>query len=180
MLEWLRRNGFWLRVEAGLTVLGLLAVGVAGPLRVPSEQDVLAALAPQVVAALERVSPAEHHNHGHEVTAGDRVLCAAEPFGFEPPDAQSVSEVRVAYAYYLCAAAPPGTPWDQSARISGPVAVRLSQPPVVRIAQAGAGYPERVKALIPARYQARVNGFADSAVPARLRQRYEEQVAAQA
>jgi len=178
MLWWLRRNGFWLRVEVALTIAGLLAVGVAGPLRTPSEEDLLAVLGQRIAATLEQASPAEHHDHGHDITPGDRVLCTAEAFGHEPANARRVEEVRWAYAYYLCSAAPPGTPWDVSARISGPVAVQLSEPPVVRIAQSGAGYPERVKALIPARYQARVNGFADSSIPGRLRQRYETEVAA--
>ncbi|NUT21622.1 MAG: hypothetical protein HOV77_20795 [Hamadaea sp.] len=177
MLLWLRRNVFWLRVEAALTVLGLLAIGVSGPLREPSEVDLLSALSQRIVAALENASPTEHHDHGHDIAQGDRVLCAAEAFGHEPADARRIEEVRWAYAYYLCAAAPSGTPWDVASRISGPVAVQLSTPPVVRIAQSGAGYPERVKALIPARYQARANGFADRSIPDGLRRRYETEIA---
>ncbi|NUO55375.1 MAG: hypothetical protein HOV78_01850 [Hamadaea sp.] len=177
MLLWLRRNVFWLRVEAALTVVSLLALGVAEPLRGPSEKDLLDALGRRIVTVLEHASLTEHHDHGHDIAQGDRVLCAAEAFGHEPADARRIEEVRWAYAYYLCAAAPAGTPWDVAPRISGPVAVQLSEPPVVRIAQSGAGYPDRVKALIPARYQARVNGFTDSSIPDSLRKRYAAEVA---
>lgn len=172
-----RRHIYWLRVEVLLAVVGLAAAALVVQLRGPSEVDLLGRLSSEIVRVLEAASPAQHHDHGHtDVVAGDKVICAAEAFGHDPASVRSVGEVRWAYAYYLCASAPPGTPWDEAARISGPVAVSIADG-TVRIAEAGLGYRDRVKALIPARYANRTASFADSAVPARLRARYESEIA---
>ena len=42
----------------------------------------------------------------------------------------------------MCAAGEPGQPWDFAARISGPVVVELTDPPRVRIAEAGLGHQQ--------------------------------------
>jgi hypothetical protein len=172
-----RRHLHWLRLEAILAAVALTAAMAITALRGPSEVDLLATLSTDVVRVLENTSPTQHHDHGHaEVADGDKVLCVAEAFGHDPVAVRSVTEVRWAYAYYLCAAAPPGTPWDQASRISGPVAVSLADG-VVRIAEAGLGYQDRVKALIPDRYADRTENFRDSAIPLRLRERYEAEIA---
>src|SRR5262245_21593448 len=46
------------------------------------------------------------------VGQGGRVLCIAEPFGYQPQAAQRIEDVTVIYAYYLCAAGEKGTEWD--------------------------------------------------------------------
>lgn len=172
-----RRHLYWLRLEAVLAVVSLAAAAVAVQLRGPSEVDLLGSLGRRIVEVLESASPAQHHDHGHtDVVAGDKVVCVAEAFGHDPVSVRSMSEVQWAYAYYLCAAAPPGTPWDEAARISGPVAVSPSGG-TVRIAEAGLGYADRVRALIPARYADRTDGFRDSSIPMRLRERYESEIA---
>jgi hypothetical protein len=172
-----RRHLYWLRLEAVLAVVSLGTAMVVTQLRGPSEGDLLDALSFDVVQLLETASLSEHHDHGHiEVTEDDRVVCAAEAFGHDPVSVRSVSEVRWAYAYYMCATAPPGTPWSQAARISGPVAVSITDGEV-RIAQAGLGYQDRVKALIPARYADRTDGFRDPAIPTRLLDRYQVEIA---
>ncbi|NUT37124.1 MAG: hypothetical protein HOV79_29045 [Hamadaea sp.] len=173
MLTLLRRNLFWLRFEVALAIGALVATAVAAPLA-KEQDDLLTALSARVVAVLEQSSPAQHHDHGHEVAEGDKVMCAAEAFGTEPPTARRVAEVQVVYATYFCASAKPGTPWDFASRISGPVAVTLANPPVVRTAQAGLGYRDGVKALIPARHHEQAfAGFADHTVPLQVRRRYE-------
>lgn len=173
----MRRHLHWLRFEALLAAVALSAAMVVMALRGPSEGELLGTLSTDIVRLLENSSSAQHHDHGHaDVAAGDKVVCEAEAFGHDPDQVRSVSEVRWAYAYYLCASAPPGTPWEQAARISGPVAVSLADG-VVRIAQAGLGYQDRVKALIPARYADRTDGFRDPAIPTRLRRRYESAIA---
>ncbi|MDI1462371.1 hypothetical protein QEZ54_15480 [Catellatospora sp. KI3] len=168
----LRRNTWWVLPE----LLALAVVAALSPLLRPVDLD--AALAARVTQVLELSTPAEHHDHGHEVKADDRVICTAETMGYEPVDARTVAEVRRVYAYYLCAAGSPGQPWDFASRISGPVAVDLTEPPVVRIAQAGQGYPDRVRALLPDRYEARAfNGFVNHDLPKRVLERYEDEVA---
>jgi hypothetical protein len=170
---WWRRNGWWLAPEllAVALLAGSIVTGLGGQ-RLPDQ------LADEVARILEQIPPAEHHNHGHQVTEQDTVLCVAEVFGAEPADAASLSEVTDVYAYYMCAAGTPGTPYERSQRISGPVAVTLTNPPTARIAQAGAGYQDRVRAIIPERHLDRAFGvFVDSARPISLRARYESEVA---
>jgi hypothetical protein len=79
----------------------------------------------------------------------------------------------------MCAAGTPGTPYERSQRISGPVAVNLTtNPPTARIAQAGGGYQDRVRAIIPERHLDRAFGvFVDADRPISLRARYESEVA---
>jgi hypothetical protein len=168
-----RRVGWWLLPE--LLVLALLAglfwAGRAQP-------DLPERLNDEVARILERVPPAEHHDHGHQVSEQDTVLCVAEVFGMEPAGARTRAQVRTVYATYMCAAGTPGTPYERSQRIAGPVAVVLSEPPAVRIAQAGLGYQERVRALIPPPYVDRAfAGFVDHELPLALRHRYESEVA---
>lgn len=178
MLAVLRRNVYWLRFEFALTVGALVAAAVVAPLQT-TDDDLMRQLSARVVAILEQASPAQHHDHGHDVAEGDIVMCAAEAFGFEPQTARSATDVQVVYATYFCASAKPGTPWDFASRISGPVAVTLVNPPTVRTASAGLGYRDGVKALIPARHHDQAfAGFTDHSVPMQVRRRYEAQISA--
>lgn len=175
--RWLRYNTSWLRFEVALAAAVAAAFLVYLPLRPAAEEELLAELSTRIAGTLEQASPAEHHDHGHDIAAGEKVVCVAEAFGHDPADAHRLADVQWAYAYFLCAAAPPGTPWEQAARVSGPVAISLTVPPIVRTAQAGLGYQDRVRAIIPARYLDRAAGFRDSARAAALRSRYELQIA---
>jgi hypothetical protein len=167
-----RRNAWWVAPE--LLALALVAV-LAVAARPADLNDVLAE---RVSAILAASSPAEHHAHGHDVAAADTVLCTAETMGMEPATATRVEDVRVVYAYFFCAAGEPGQPWDFAARISGPVVVELTEPPRVRIAEAGLGYPDRVKAMLPDQYEDwAFSGFRDKALPTALQQRYLDEVA---
>lgn len=168
----LRRNAWWLLPE--LVALGLVAV--LGLVAAPAGLD--DALAARVAAILTESSPAEHHAHGHDVAAEDTVMCTAETMGTEPAAATRIEDVRVVYAYFMCAAGEPGQPWDFAARISGPVVVELGEPPVVRIAQAGLGYRDRVTAMLPDRYEEwAFSGFRNKALPTALQRRYLDEVA---
>ncbi|NBE94006.1 hypothetical protein FE391_35675 [Nonomuraea sp. KC401] len=137
-------------VAATVTLAGLTLAGVmflAG--RQPSAQlnDELAA---QVTMILEQASAGEHHAHGHHFESN--VVCAVEPFGTEPANASSLVEVKWVYARHLCAITGESSEWSVSVRASGPIAVRLGIPPMVKVPEAGVGYPERVRRLIPPRY----------------------------
>ena len=54
----------------------------------------------------------------------------------------------------------------------------LTDPPRVRIAEAGLGYPDRVKAMLPDQYEPwAFGGFHDPSLPTALQQRYLDEVA---
>jgi hypothetical protein len=166
------RRAWWLVPEvAAVAVLAVLLATAPVP---PSPAELRAQLTARVIAALESASPAEHHDHGHDITAEDRVACVAEVYGTDPPDAATVAQARTVYAQYFCAAGPPGTRFELSAFSSGPCAVRLSNPPVVVIPRSGMGYPERVRELVPDRYEEQaLKGFQDPSVPDALRPKFE-------
>ncbi|WP_188189296.1 hypothetical protein [Nonomuraea sp. SYSU D8015] len=152
---------------ASLTLAGVMFFAA----RQPSDQ-LKEELAAQVTKILEESSPDEHHAHGHGFES--RVVCAVEPFGTEPADATSLVEVTWVYARHLCAITGDSTEWAESVRASGPIAVKISIPPQVRVPEPGAGYPDRVRNLIPARYheQAFQEEFDDEAAIDAARQRF--------
>ncbi|MFC5825228.1 hypothetical protein [Nonomuraea insulae] len=137
-------------VAASVTLASLTLAGVMFFVaRQPSTQ-LNEELAAQVTLILEQASPGEHHAHGHSFDS--RVVCAVEPFGTEPPGATSLVEVRWVYARHMCAITGESPDWASSVRASGPIAVKISIPPEVRVPKAGLGYPDRVRQLIPERY----------------------------
>ncbi|MGW0802271.1 hypothetical protein [Nonomuraea sp. NPDC002799] len=138
--------------SASLTLAGVMFF-VA---RQPSSQ-LNQELAAQVTLILEQASPDEHHAHGHSFDS--RVVCAVEPFGTEPADATSLVQVRWVYARHMCAITGQSSDWAASVRASGPIAVKIDIPPQIRVPTPGAGFPDRVRQLIPARYHAQA--FAD-------------------
>jgi hypothetical protein len=145
-----------MRTRRGLiaTIVTLAGLTLAGVMVFASHQEsarLNEELAAQVTLILERATPAEHHDHGHDFES--RVVCAVEPFGMDPPDASSLIEVKWVYARHMCAITGETRDWAMSVRASGPIAVRLGVPPLVKVPQSGMGYPERVRELIPARYQ---------------------------
>ena len=115
--------------------------------------------------------------HLHDGSAPNKVLCAVDPFGTDPPGATDATAVHTVYAQHLCAVAPPGTPWDYAPKSSGPVAVTLDDGGVW-VPQPNQDYRSQVLAKIPARYQPQAFGaFAHPEVVTRLRQRYDASVA---
>ncbi len=130
-------------------------------------------VAARLVAALESGTPAEQHNHGHQVAGAGKVICAVDPIGADPAGATAIGQVTTVYALHLCAVAEPGRDWDLSIRYSGPLAATLGDRPVVSVVQPGEGYPQRVQAMFPEQYRDRAMGpFTDERALAQLRSRF--------
>ncbi|MEO3874439.1 hypothetical protein ABGB18_37075 [Nonomuraea sp. B12E4] len=130
---------------ASLTLAGVMFFAARQPSSQLNEE-----LAAQVTLILEQASPDEHHSHGHNFDSS--VVCAVEPFGTEPPNATSLVEVTWVYVRHMCAVTGVSPDWASSVRASGPIAVKISIPPQIRVPEAGQGYPDRVRRIIPARY----------------------------
>ncbi|MCA2183767.1 hypothetical protein [Nonomuraea cavernae] len=161
-------------VAAAVALAVLAGAALVVHLHLSGRQELRARLTDRVTALLERASPAEHHEHGHEFgpDAG-RVVCAVDVFGTDPADAGTVAEVTWVYAHHMCAITGPGAGWSVSVRASGPIAVRLGTPDRVRVPQSGAGYPERVRELIPERYHDEAfGGFGDEDAIEAARERF--------
>jgi hypothetical protein len=177
------RRRTWLAVLVVLAMVVL--VGIVRALGSPStstSKTPSAALRTQLIAEvtpiLEQETPAEHHDHGHDVGPGASgtatVLCAVDPFGIDPPDATALAKVRSVYAYELCAVAVPGAPWESATRFSGPVAVRFGDPPVLLVPRQGTGYQDRVREIIPGQYlEHAFGGFKDAQAVAELHRRFD-------
>ena len=165
----------------------LVAVAVAVLIRVvssasePAEPTLTEQLGNRVEEILQESSAEEHAAHGHHFDdEATGVLCEASAFGFEPPEATSIEQVRVVYAQHMCAVVGPAFGWPDGIRSGGPLAVELTEPPVVRTPEQIAGgeeldYAGRIRALIPERYHEQVlsfEGFVDPAVAEALRERY--------
>lgn len=177
-----RRRGRlrWLAVALVAVVVAVVAVAVArvGTDRADPLQDQLAA---RVVDALENATVDEHAAHGHSFDEGATIACAAEAFGFEPPEAETVDQVRTVYAHHMCAMRGDGYTWPQSIRGAGPIAVELTDPVTIRTpemipASAEMNYADRIRELIPERYHDQAlasQSFVDPDVADRLREEFE-------
>lgn len=181
-----RRGRHWLRWLAAGVVLAAVAVAVivrfasAGGSEPAPLPDQLSA---RVVEVLETASAAEHAEHGHHIDeTASGVMCAADVFGFEPPDATTVDQVRTAYAHHMCAVVGPGFGWPDGIRSGGPLAVDLGDPATIRTPEQvegadGLDFAGKIRALIPEQYHAQAviqPGFVDPAVSEALQRRYEE------
>jgi hypothetical protein len=182
-----RRTRHWVRWLA--VAVALVAVGAAVLIRVassasePAEPTLSEQLGDRVEQILQESSAAEHEEHGHHFEdEATGVLCEASAFGFEPPEATTVDQVRIVYAQHMCAVVGPAFGWPDGIRSAGPLAVELTEPPTVRTpevvpAAEDMDYAGRIRALIPERYHERVlgfDGFVDPAVAEALRERYED------
>lgn len=133
-------------------------------------------LADQLAAQLERSTPAEHASHGHDLGSDPgRLLCTVEIYGADPPTATRPAQVTKAYGYHLCAIGSKAYGWDLAPKLVGPIEVNYAtQPPTVQVVEGGEGYPDRVRQLIPERFQKQaLHGFTNGQTVADLRQRYE-------
>lgn len=147
-----------------IVVGSVLLLGYLGGFGEPRDD-----VARRAAAVIEQASPAEHHEHGHEVTADDRLFCGVDVFGVDVfgTDGQTV------YGYYFCALGRPGVPYLESSRVDGPVVVTLGPTPSARIAPPGTGYAEAVRAMMPDQYEARCfHGLPDPDVAADVQRRY--------
>jgi hypothetical protein len=164
----LRRHRWWLLPELAAVAL-IVAVMVyinAGRLEDEMSARAQAVLEQQTPVDLELISTL----HGHE---SERVLCVAEAFGSDPADPETIEQVRIIYARYLCALVQKGMPWDYATRSTGPAVITLTDPPTVQVVRSGAGYPERVRAMMPDDLEAEaLAGFNDHGRPNSLLIRY--------
>jgi hypothetical protein len=165
--------------------VAIVAVGVVvGGVILADEPSLDEQLSRRVVAALERVTPATAPTtgaaHGHATPAnpnrrtdidGNELVCVAKVFGHEPAAASTVDDVEVVYAHRTCAAVGPGLAWPESLRETGPVAVRLGVPDELVLpekalpAQPDAAYADRIRAVIPTRYQKQALAYANFVDP---------------
>jgi hypothetical protein len=154
-----------LAVTAGLAIL-LYGPGASEE---PRPDEVRAAVAARLVAALEQATPAEHQSHGHhDLGALSSVLCTVEVLGLEPSDATDPGRVRRVYANHLCAVSDNGRPWDAAVKTSGPLVAEWGAVPTVELLP-----PDRV----PAEYRA-LPSTIDGQRLADLRTRFDADVAA--
>ncbi|GIJ48208.1 hypothetical protein Val02_50940 [Virgisporangium aliadipatigenens] len=144
----------------------------AAPLATGSLTDQLAA---RVVTELEKATPQQHTDHGHDL--GGRsggLVCVAEVYGVEPATAGSVDEVTRAYGYHACAFTKDGYPFDVAPKLVGPIVVD-GAPFAVRAITGGEDFRERVRAELPAEYQERAfKGFSGPERVEALKRRYQE------
>ena len=172
----LRRHRWWLLPEF------LAVVAVAAGLVYLRGDGLPEQLAAKARVTLEELQPArlelydlQGHSHGGGYIG--KVICTAETFGMEPAEAERVEDVKVIYARYLCALVQRGTPWDYASRSSGPVVIKLTDPPYVQIPPSGDGYPDRVRALFPDTLEPQAfAGFRDKGKTVDLLKRYHETV----
>ncbi|TDV57268.1 hypothetical protein CLV71_101139 [Actinophytocola oryzae] len=158
-------------VAAGVVVAGVVLTAD------PSLDDQLGRRA---VAALERAQPGVTPAHGHAKPAnptkrtdidGNELVCVARVFGHDPAGATAVDEVTVVYAHRTCAAVGPGLAWPASLRETGPVAVRLGIPDTLVLPEKAmpedpdATYADRIKVVIPTRYQPQALAYPDFVDP---------------
>jgi len=183
------RGRRWLAVGAAV-VAAVAVVGVLyslserspAPTAGPGPSTLNDRLAAQIVTTLEKATPAQHQAHGHHEIASaapegkkpDAVYCTAEVYGFEPATATSTDEVTKVYGYYLCAVQEEGRPWDYAPKLVGPIVYEpRTDPPGVHVIEGGDGYPDRLRALLPAEYHQRAAvGFSSGANIAGVRSRY--------
>lgn len=151
-----RRRYAWL---AGLLVFALgtlFALNQAGVFSPDTPNGFRAQLSATVVNVLEQM-PAKDHGHANHGAATDpsTLVCGVRIFGLNPADADTLGEVTQVYAYHICAAAKPGQDWILAVKLTGPAVITLAaDPPTMAVAEGGAGFRERVRALIPEKYQA--------------------------
>jgi hypothetical protein len=174
-----RRRHWWLISElAALAILVVALVSYFAPRSTPGG-GLHATAAERAARLLELASPAEHHDHGHEVAAEDRVYCGVAVFGVDPPSAGAIDDVRTIYGYYFCAVGRPGVAYLDSSRADGPIVVQMTDPPTIQIVAPGVDYQERVRAMMPDQYEERCfAGLPDPTVADAVKRRYESDLAA--
>src|SRR3954454_11184064 len=97
---------------AGGALIPLAGAALFTGLHQAGRSDLRDQLAAQVTDILERSTPAEHHDHGQEFgEQAGRGVCAVDPFGFVPPTATTMAQVKWVYARHMCAITGPGAGW---------------------------------------------------------------------
>lgn len=168
-------------LAAGVLALVRLEV-LGGPSPAERTADISAELTRQMVTTLEQTPAAHHHGHGAEAGAQARTICSARVYGYEPEAAASVDEVETVYGFHLCAIAEPGGAWDFAPKLVAPLVMHTNDgAPTFEMVEATetVGYRDRIKQLIPERYQKLANeGALEPGEMADLRRRFDAAVAA--
>lgn len=167
-------------VAAGVVVLIRTEV-IGGPTAAERTAAVTAALHRRMTTTLEQLPTTGHQGHGAAVGAGSRTICGTRVYGYEPADARSAGDVDTVYGFHLCAVAEPGGAWDFATKFVSPLVMRAdTEPPTFQMVEAttDVSYRDRLRQLIPQRYQAPAEeGTLDPEVMADLRRRFDAAVA---
>lgn len=182
---------WWVALAALLAVIVLVVAFVrAGERGAELSGEFADQVSDRVVTVLEQTDPGAYAEHEHPEFGGvphehpelpadgnGSVACVVEAFGFDPPDAQTVDEVRVVYAHYVCATVSCGAAGSEQVQAAGPIAVALTDPPESVVPQSGLDYQTYeavIREIIPERYHDRAldpEGFQDQTVPDQLTRR---------
>jgi hypothetical protein len=169
-----------------VAVVLLVRLDVIGGSGEPSAAErteaVNAELTRRIVTHFEQTPATEHQGHGGAKVGTDdrpaKTVCEARVYGYEPETAATADEVDTVYGFHMCGMAEPGRPWDWATKMVAPMVMRFNtQPPTVEIAESTekVSYRDRVKQLIPERYQKQA--FEGALTPddmAELRRRYDD------
>jgi len=146
-----------LAVVAGL-IGWLWLTGRPAELTAAERSSVITAeLTQRMRTVLEGLPPEQHQGHGGNAASGSvSTVCGTRVYGYEPATAATTADVVTVYGFHLCGLVEPGRTWDWAMKLVGPLVMRLDQgPPTVQMAEAtvAISYRDRVKQLIPVRYQ---------------------------
>jgi hypothetical protein len=136
----------------GVAAILLAVAGGIAVLRDPGE-DVAAQVTTRMRDILEQ-SDVAAHNHGGQQAKGE-VICGVRVYGYEPPDASALTNVREIYGFHLCGVAEDKQPWDVAVKLAGPVILDVSAEPAgIRVVEATAEvkYVDRLREMFPAKY----------------------------
>ena len=167
-------------LAAGLVVLVRTEV-IGGPTAAERTATVTADLNRRMTTTLEQLPSTGHEGHGVATDAGSRTICGTRVYGYEPADAKTADDVDTVYGFHLCAVAEPGGDWNFAVKFVSPLVMRAdTEPPAFQMVASTAevSYRDRIKQLIPERYQALANeGTLEPDVMADLRRRFDAAVA---
>lgn len=153
---WYRNRLVWvaviLLVSAGVVVF----TRSTGPRAAPA--DLHGQIVSRMRATLEQSDPKLHNHAGHTATEQDEkppVICGVHLYGYEPPAAAALAEVRTVYGFHLCGVAQKGYPWDVATKLAGPVILDFTrEPPGIQVVEATATvrYIDRLWQMFPRKY----------------------------
>lgn len=165
-----------------LAVVALVAAGLYWNAVAPrlTEPELRASATAQLATEMEQASADEHARHGHQLGPDDRMLCAVEVFGIDPPGDNRERNVHTAYGYYLCASGKPGTPFLAALMNAGPVVLHLDAArPGDRLQTTTLeqDLDTQLRAIMPEQYRVQARkGFTTVDPPRSLKERFEREI----
>ncbi|MEE6262989.1 hypothetical protein [Plantactinospora sonchi] len=180
---WYRNRFVWVGVILlAASATAVVLVNTAGSEARPA--DLKAQLTSRIRGVLEQADASAHQHQGHHAAnnqqaAGGKVpvVCGVNVYGFEPPTAAALTEVKTVYAFHLCGVAEQNRPWDWAVKLAGPVIMDMStDPPGIQVVEATAEvrFVDRLREMFPEKYeeQALKEALPESEM-ADLRRRYD-------